>query len=277
MENVLTEEMIKDHIEKQYDILRKTCKNAHRGLITDQDLQRSFKEVFYRGFIKYAEDKGFRLSINTAGWIRFTEDYQLWKTGELPVSAGGKAWLLYAEKEVAPEDRSFFFELMEAFGVPVKYYEPLRDGAYHDDYKFGHYPGEMIIGHNIWEDDGGLLSDDFKLGSSIKLTDHYGLKSNIVVNEFVPHKECDGEVSYYEYFKGHGTIEGYTKPEGSDLELYPYEGKLSHIIFYPNEEDWNAHNSFHLWKEQIEHERQWKKIYDETVAGLIRRFMEEIS
>lgn len=55
-------------------------------------------------------------------------------------------------------------------------------------------------------------------------------------------------VSHDEYFKGYGTIEGYTKPEGSYMELYPYNGRLSFIDIYPDEKDWDAHDSFHLWE-----------------------------
>ena len=59
------------------------------------------------------------------------------------------------------------------------------------------------------------------------------------------------------------------------MKLYPYNGRLSCIDIYPDEGDWNAHDSFHLWKEQIEHEQQWRTIYDKTIDGLIQRFMQE--
>lgn len=279
MESILTEEMVKEHIENQYSEFRSVCKKLHRrGMMTEDNVRGEFINGFKSGFLDYIRDKGFRLSINAAGWTRFLEDYQLWDKGELPASTSGKAWLRYENSEATPLDRRFFFELMAAFNVPMNYFEPLRDGAYHDDYRLGHFPGEMIIGHNIWEDDGGLLSDDFRLGSTINLTDHYGLKSIITVNEFVPRKtlgENDEWVIRYEYYEGYGTIEGYTKPEGSCLELYTWYGKLNSIGFYPDEEDWKAHNSFPLWKEQIEHEEKWRRIYDNTIDGLIRRFVTE--
>ena len=273
MECVWTEETVRAHIEEQYNKFRSVCRDLYRGLLSEADVHQKFEDVFYNGFSKYIKDKGFRLSMNAAGWTRFAEDCRLWENGELPASTSGKAWLLYENREAMPLDRRFFFELMAAFNVSVQYYEPLRDGAYHDDYMPGRFPGEMIIGNNIWKDDEGLLSDDLRPGSTIELTDHYGLRSVILINEFIPRKEFNGAIRHCEYYKGHGSIEGYTKPAGSYMELCLCDGKLSYIDFYPDTEDWNAHNSFPLWKEQIEHEEQRRKIYDSAINGLIRRFI----
>ena len=277
MECILTEEVVKEHIEKQYNEFRSICRNSHRGFFTKKEVEQRFVSIFNNAFFKFIEDKGFILAINTAGWVRFTEDCQLWTKGKLPASTNGEAWLLSENSEATSLDRWFFFELMAAFNVSVNYIEPLREGAYHDDYRFGHHPGEMIIGTDIWKDDGGLLSDNFHPGSTVNLTDHYGLKAVISIEEYIPCKKYDGLVSSNAYYKGHGSIEGYTKPAGSYMKLYLSDGNLSYIDFFPDKEDRKAHNSFPLWEEQIKHEEQQRKIYDETINGLIARFMQETS
>ena len=127
--------------------------------------------------------------------------------------------------------------------------EIIPDGIISPDDHPGHFPCEIVVGWDIWEDDGGLTRESFQFGDGITLIDHHGLKAQIKVTEKY-------ERRFYTVFVGLGTIEGYTASEPKIIKIEIENGRVHSLSFIQDGNDHAAFNSFPLWQEALEHQRK---------------------
>ena len=149
-------------------------------------------------------------------------------------------------------------------------FQPMSDDTITPDNHPGHFPGEVVVGFDIWEDDGGLLSGNFKFGDSITFNEHHGLKAQIQVIEQLPCKRED-----YTEFVGIGTIEGYTASKPKEIRIEVVNSQIHALVFTQDSDDLTVFNSFPLWQEALEHQRKAIELQENIISELIQRFMDE--
>jgi len=232
-------------------------------------------------------------------WSRFTDDYNLWRSGGSPCSLIGDPWLSYKDfegpaagffrgDEVSPAIKEQFFKMMDAFCLSFSYYLPYPSDMILNHTRYAHHPMCTRIGFDIWEDDGGLLSKGFQLGSTVTLTDCYGLKSVIKILDHQTSHEDVEEKRYYahafndywgftrchESFFGYGHIEGYTSTKDREIDIAVVDGRIfSLYTVMLDEGDLNAAYSFPLWEEHNSFKGFLRAKQREAIRRLTFRFI----
>ena len=230
---------------------RKICQAFQKGRMTHDELQRRLSDEIHEGFFVFLQRHEVYPHITAENWPDFMNDYHLWSEDKLPTTQNPIPWFRHYRdgSDVSAQDKNVFLNLMHAFCISPKYYQPLAEGYAEPDLWPGHFPDEYVIGlGNIWEDDGGLLSKDFQLGDAIILTDHYGLKSEIKVTKRVPDEDVYKQGNYV----GFGYIEGYTSKDKSReihifidkerihaLSIFTDFGEELEVFHYPLWDEWN--------------------------------------
>ena len=115
-------------------------------------------------------------------------------------------WLKYSsvsrdiESAASVDEKALFFEIMEHFGFPAEYYEPVPTGTAIPDMRIATY-GEGRIGGIV--DDGGLAAEQNPVGKTFVLIGQYGLKTTLQIL-----RQGDNGRGKKCAFWGMGTIEG---------------------------------------------------------------------
>ena len=254
----IPEEDVAENMERFSHACRKICRSYQRGRMSHDELHRLLSSELCDGFLNFLHRHDVHMHITPENWPDFMNDYHLWSEGELPTTGNPLPWFrFYLDgSDASAQDKATFFRLMRECCISPKYYQPLAEGYADPDLLPGHFPVDYIVGMgHIWEDDGGLLSDDFKLGDTIILTDHYGLKSEIKVTERVPEEDIRRRGSYV----GTGYIEGYTSKEKphkihisiDNRKIYALSfsldpGEELEVYHFPLWDEWNK------WREKRE-------------------------
>lgn len=260
------------NIESSYNNFRKICRHFQGGLLIESEVQSCFMHEFNNGFYKFLAEKCVFFHFDSESYSRFLDDFECWQSGRQLSSIIEKPWLYYAsassrfECEASDSDRISFFELMKAFRVPPHYFRPIPDGIIVPDDHPGHFPSDTVVGYYIWEDDGGLLNENFKLGDRIILTDHYGLKAQIQVTERLTHG-----------FAGFGSIEGYTSSAPKKINIEIHDGRICRLLFTGDRDDYDAFNSFPLWQDALEYRHMAIESKENVISDLMQHFMEDIA
>ena len=156
---------------------------------------------------------------------------------------------------------------MNAFHVPAELYKPLPQGVKRPDSRADRTrPHDYWIGWDIWEDDGGLLQKDFRLGSTITLTDHYGLKSIIQVDRRAD--DGPGLVSCDLCYAGTGTIEGYTSSRQREIKIFIRHNRIYCLYCRRDSDDFGSD----LWKEYDEFMQSANEVFSGITDAIIREF-----
>lgn len=284
----ISDKALTDIIDDSYTGFRTLCMEWRRGKLTDFGLENGFLEIVREGMDKFFKTSHLlnRLKwTDNNSWERFLDDYLRWKDGEEPISEKGEIWLACRDEQIPDgikcgEEASYFdkirfFELMEAFQIPVEYYMPLPAGTICPDKHPGHHPSDLIVGWRIWEDDDGLLSDNFQIGNTIVLTDHYGLKSTIKVTEHLVTDEEKRKRRILAEYIGMGNIEGYTAAREREIHIILEDGKILYLSTVLDHDDQAVYNNFALWKDAREHLHSFYKVQSEVAASLVKLFMKE--
>lgn len=283
----ISDKVLKANIDESYRIFREICEHYHKGYATYRDVIRIFNDTFFSKFDNFIRGRGLRWQINWDSWERFVDDYRLWEAGEKPCSDKGSSWLLLYRKESIPGgkqvgedasyiDRTQFFKLMKAFHFPLEYFQPAPAGTIYPDIRASH-PNDYLVGFDIWENDGGLLADDFQLGSTVSLTDHYGLSSVIEITEHLNEEEKNKRRTETDFI-GLGYMEGYMTSRKREIRISLYKGKIWSLLTYQQDRtnaDYEAYKSFPLWKNAHEHNDKWNKLRYEVIDDLIKYFWQE--
>ena len=226
-----------------------------KGLVTDSELidkvaleiSNAFRDCFItRGFSFIMEKK--------QNWMRYKEEYDLYKQGKISSGKSGSVWLTFNGKEAAPEDKNQFFRMNDLLCLPVDYYMPIdaeldsdvpRPGLKQEVHTYGNG-----IAYNLYincVDDDGLMSDEEPDSEEYELKCDNGLSVFITVTGY--EKTLSGEISG---IGGNGWIEGYTEiPEWKKTHMvihWDKEKHINYISYFESKEDYVAYAKFPLWQ-----------------------------
>lgn len=276
------------NISESHRKLREICGYYKKGFISRDEALRGIAQVIQTGYYDFLGKHALSTRLrpqNQETWKRFCEDFQSWKSGQEPCSRAGSPWLKY-DRDLDPEgprkraeasgaDRTRFFELMEAFHIPVEFYRPVPEGTIYPDGYILHYDEKLTVGFELWENNGGLLSEGFRLGDTITLTDRFGLKSVIKVTEHLTSFEEQKKRRIFADYIGIGTIEGYTTSRERQIEISVRGGKVISLSARVDEDDMKLFHEFPLWQEAHEHTRKREEIWNGMLEELLQFFQRE--
>lgn len=280
---LISDEEITANIEECKKAFRKICITHRKGRSTLEEVEREFSQIYMNRFFKFIENHDLSLCIDRDNWEEYIKEYQLWKKGESLLGNPERKWLKnvhddgesYGE-EASVNDKAQFFKLMELFNISLEYYEPAPVGTIVPDRRTGYLCTDLIVGPDIWENDGGLLADGFKLGSVIMLIDHYGLKSIIKITEHLITKE---EKHKYRRsspdFIGLGYIEGYTTLREREIHIEIRDGRINYLISITDNDDQKEYEDYPLWKEYHDHCDKKNRVFLRSIESLIEKYMDE--
>lgn len=148
-------------------------------------------------------------------------------------------------------------------------FQTIPEGIIIPDDHLGHFPDEVVIGWDIWEDDGGLTKENFVLGDRIVLTDHYGLKAKIQVTEHLTsNRESGSDIE----FSGLGTVEGYTASEPKNIHIVVHNEQIHSLSFIMDQDDMVVFNSFPQWQKALEYRRKFSEQRKKVISDLMHHF-----
>ena len=324
MERHISEKDLNENISRITEQCRKISTLYKRGYMTDDEKQRELSYLFFDGLRAFLREHGIYLRISAANWADFLRDYQLWAEKQpalpeeiIPLSDkedGQKAdeksrtssetapWLCLRKErisggteygtEASPPDKAAFFSLMQTFCLEPGFYEPLGEGTAEPAILMsseGSYDLN-IGGTDVWQDDGGLLSETFRLGDTIVLTDRYGLKAKIQVTEAIPDK---GIFKKEADFIGTGFVEGYTterpreirirlteyrpargypEKDGTSAKDDPVKRQVFSLEFAADADDKALFRDFPLWQEWHRLQDRKNEQYDAAMNRIIEKY-----
>ena len=254
------------HIQDAQRAMRKICAHYRRGALSEGERQRRMTDCFCTYYLDYLIDRNLRIRIDPAQWPEFREAFLKYKSDSSRYGLPGQSWLIYSRNsadkgtrhgdEATEQEKKDVIRLMDAFHIPVDYYEPVpADVKCPDDSHSVYDPDHCYVGWGIWKDDGGLLREDFRLGSTIELTDHYGLKARIQVNDKIDDKQ--GKLNGGDHYAGVGTVEGYTGPRPRVIDIFTRNGRIDCLRFKKEADDaghpiWEPYNEYTDKKQKIQ-------------------------
>lgn len=148
-------------------------------------------------------------------------------------------------------------------------FQTIPDGIIIPDDHQGHFPNEVVIGWDIWENDGGLTKENFVFGDRVLLVDHYGLKAKIQVTEHLTfNRESRSDIE----FSGLGTVEGYTASEPKKIHIVVHNEQIHSLSFIMDQEDVSVFNSFPLWQKVLEYRRKFSEERKKVISDLMHHF-----
>ena len=178
-------------------------------------------------------------------------------------------WLKYSsvsrdiESAASVDEKALFFEIMEHFGFPAEYYEPVPTGTAIPDMRIATY-GEGRIGGIV--DDGGLAAEQNPVGKTFVLIGQYGLKTTLQIL-----RQGDNGRGKKCAFWGMGTIEGYTSDDPVEISVELKDGKvhyLSMLIKYSKRsEHYKVFAAFPLWQDYLANVDKKHEIYKTCVEA----------
>ena len=285
MEQRLTAEAADRKIEDAKVLLNRSIHWYRKGIALPDEVLASFREVIYGDVLdEFLRLNGIRLSLSAQGWMRFCDEWAMWKAGNRPESSMGEPWLfrdrlderitdkgsldimrrakLYGLGASAPEteaslpDRTEFFRLIDAFHVPPAYFQPAPADMIQPTVQYTHTyaNGEKCLIQFHCADDGGLSKDPDPAGKSYVLTNAYGLKAHVCVEEVRPREKQTMELDIDDYvpkarYLGSGTIEGYTAGRVRPMTIRTGEDeKIARLGTCLDINDLNAYYAYPLWR-----------------------------
>ena len=251
----LTNEDVDTAIHCFFRNLEDTRIRYNKGLVTDSELidkvaleiSNAFRDCFITRGFSFIMDK-------KQNWIRYKEEYDLYKRGKISSGKSGSVWLTYDGKEAAPEDKNQLFRMNDLLCLPVDFYMPVdaeladdvpRPGLKQEVHTYGNG-----IAYNLYincVDDDGLMRDEEPDGEEFELKCDNGLSVILTVTGY--EKTLSGEICG---IGGNGWIEGYTEvPIRNKTHMVIHWDKERHInciSYFESKEDYIAYASFPLWQ-----------------------------
>ena len=268
------------HILDAQRAMSKICRLYLMGMLSEDERQRRMQDCFRTYYLDYLHERNLQIKVDPARWAEFREAFLRHKGDSNLHDLSGQSWMIYSRNskdrqvrsgdEATDQEKKDVIKLMDAFHVPIDYYEPVPEGVKCPDESPSAYkPDYWCVGWGIWGDDGGLLQDDFQLGSTIELIDHYGLKSRIQVND----KIDDDYVKMYgrEHFAGIGTVEGYTGSRPRVIDIYTRNNKIDCLRFKKDADD----NGHPIWEPYNRHMDKKQKILEKIITDNIKVYSKE--
>ena len=267
-----------EHIRNEKKAIREMYQ---QGLLSEKERETRMQDCFRRGFPDFLEENGLQISIEPKQWAWARNAFWEYKTNHRTEDLLLCPWLIYNRRnmgkgaasgdEAAAPEKLSVLKLMDEFHVPIDYFQPPRKGMpVPDASPSANQPDYYFIGWKIWKDDGGLLRDNFQPGSTIELTDHYGLKARIQVNSATDRNSKALLLGMSDY-QGIGTIEGYTSSRPREIEIY-VRNKTIDCLYCKREAD---DFGYPLWDEYETYERKKQELYYRMIEENIRETGQE--
>ena len=262
------------HIQNAQRLMSEICKRYLMGMLTEDDRRRRMTDCFCTYYLDYLKELNLRIQIDPARWAEFRDDFLKYKSDSIPHVLPGQSWMICSRgskdkqnrssNEASDQEKKDIIKLMDVFHVPIDYYEPVPEGVKcPDESRSAYKPDHWYVGREIWKDDGGLLRDDFRMGSTIELVDHYGLKARIQVNDKIDDDE--GNHNDRDHYAGVGTVEGYTSLRPRVIDIYTYDNKIEYLCFKKDSDDFGHP----IWGPYNEHVSKKQKIHDKIIEDNI--------
>ena len=268
-----TDEVIAD-IQQAAERIRSMIQ---RGLLSEEDTRTRTVDILENSLFRFLGEKRLAVHIRARDWADFRnavcawrEDHEEqhlrvcpWLCIELRGRVKGDFTTVYRGEEAAVSDKVNVLRLLEACHVPIEFFRPVPEGIIRPDDHPAHFPGEYVIGWNIWEADDDLAQGKWKAGETITLTDHYGLKTVMQIDRVFT--ETDKKHSCDADYIGTGTIEGYTSPRPREIKVFVEDGKIDSLTFFRGNDD---NIDFPLWKAYTEDRAEIYRIYEKIIRDL---------
>ena len=256
----------KDFLEE----IEKIQKSYKRGMLSDSEVKTWIDNTIIDAFKEFYSHGRFERHIDHNSFNRFTDDYKMWKDQDKPCSLTGTPWLIdkYEDCEASYEKKKEFFEIIDMFHIPITYFEPIPAEVVRPDCYPGHYPGEIIVGWEIWKSDEKLFLNELKPGSVVELTDHRGFKSVLRIVKHNREEDKNRQNGEYDYL-AMGTLEGYTSSRERKVRVYVRDGKISHLTTVRDNDDFEAFLDFPLWKDYHSYTNIKERIRQEVINKIL--------
>ena len=281
IETVSLEE-IEDVATEIHGVAQRCCDMYARGLLQEEERDSRIAAALSGGFNSYLDRKSLRLRIEAEDWPTFASALSRWKEKGGAGNLQCCPWLFYFREdeelgirygeEAALPDKIRIMQLLEACRIPVEAFRPVPAGIPCPDEHPGHHPNEYVIGFEIWEQDGGLAGGDFRPGEEITLTDRYGLKTVIRIEEhYTTEAEKDRRHDDADY-AGTGTIEGYTTERPRKIRVYisRKNDRIFCLAFFKENDDYALR--FPLWEEYRKDRDEIRKIHEKIIRDLVDEY-----
>ena len=277
LREAISESDLNDHINKSRERFSRIMNAYKSGVISRDEMVRSFSSEFSKGFYEYLDSKRLNLRFNEKSWKSFITDYSLWKKNDQPSIQAGDPWLLCRDdsSEASGPDKISFFKLMNEYLVPVEYFKPTRDSCIRPRHRYLLY-GTGMVGSVTFElaDDGGLSTDPDPIGKTFTLVDDLGLKAEIEIIRETPEENNRCNNRFESKYDAVGTIEGYTSTRKRTINVSEIRRGVVYLyVCDVDNDDLDVLHSLPLWKEFNEHMAEKGKICDEHMEKLINHYM----
>ena len=273
---VITQEELDHNIRDICLAAEKYCSLYSRGLLAEEDRRFRIIDALNDGLWGFLRNKHLSLRIAAGDWPAFLNAVRAWRKDGDVRRLQVCSWLFFDRTdrdrniccgdEASVHDKIRILTLLDACHVPIEYFRPVPDGIACPDYHPGHFPNEIIIGYEIWEQDSGLAQGNYRIGETKTLIDHHGLKTVIQISLYTPESEQN---RFHESdFEGTGTVEGYTSSRPRQIKVYlnRKKGKISFLKFLVENDDCL---NFPLWQEYLEDRAGIHKLYEKIIEDLI--------
>ncbi len=264
-------------VKSNDESIKQAFGDYRRGFLTDSDLKCAVRNAF-DSYALFWSEQGIKRKISNKSWEGFLSDYQAWKSGKPLGDGGNRPWLVYSSyrfEGIHPTsdiEKDVFFKIMEICQFPVNYYEPMPEELPIPDMRITAYGSG-----NIWDivDDGGLIGDPAPVGKTFILTDKYGLKTTVTIQQ----QGMDDRRDNCDYF-GYGTIEGYTSNNPVKIDI-DYRDNLVEYVrvridgYDIRHEHDEVFKSYPLWQEYFKRSNEKGAIYDACAEAFFEQRCKE--
>ena len=278
IEEALSHQETDDHITEIHQAAEHIQKTFRRGIWSEDEMNRRAADVLDEGVLGFLKRKNLCLWIKARDWVDFQNAIHAWREDREDQHLRVCSWLYFEKRgpvrgyfatvfhgeEAAVSDKANVLRFLEACHVPIEYFRPVpEDIACPDDYP-AHFPGEYVIGWNIWETDDEPVKGKWMPGETRTLVDHHGLKTVIRIDQVFgeSEKKHPGDADCI----GTGTIEGYTSSRPREIKVFMEDGEVDCLTFFRGNDD---NIDFPLWRAFNEDREEIHRIREKIIRDLM--------
>lgn len=296
MEYRLTEEVTQETTAKTYSLLTKIGTAFQDGLLSENECFQKMKQVFMEGFWDLLRSCGKELHVDSGNYHQFEMEYDSFSNRNRLDWQTHVPWLYDVREEnleADAEEQRQLFRLMEAYGLPPRYFEPVPDGIPVYSLQGIHqYRSAGVWGTEFrCIDDGGLLTVTDPEGKTFRLVNDMGLEAVLTIKDDRRKEDragMDFDEQVYSVQGGvavvlaellaEGYIEGYTAKERTCdpsvlIRLRDRETRVGWLAFWMDENDEEAFSSFPLWQEYLNWESEKRLMQERVLKSFFQRFV----
>ena len=174
------------------------------------------------------------------------------------------------ESECRNTCRDILYKDLTADRIQPACLEPWPKGLIIPDIHAGHFPNDLLIGWNLWNNDKSTLDEALQNDTPIVLTDQHGLKTCIRLNQGKKSDVLSSQAQGYTEYIGTGTIEGYTSDRPREIQITISEdGQIRCLLTRQDHDDIEAFQNFYLWKEYQQKMQELRQQEEHIIVKLM--------